>query len=450
METVIWCAVAMVVGVVVGYLVGIARGAQRTHAAQLGHARAEAELAAERRGMGERIQAMEHDQDRLSDQFRALAAEALASNNEQFLGLAEQRLRSTQVAGQADLASRTEAVQALVDPLARTLSDVRQQIAAAEESRIASAAALGEQVRGMRDSSELLRQQTSSLVSALRTSDIRGAWGEVQLRRVVEVAGMLNRVDFVEQSHVTTDDGALRPDMVVHLAGGKNIVVDAKVAFLGYLDAQQATDPAVRARRLSDHARHVRKHIDDLAGKRYWDQFSPTPEFVVMFIPAEPLLSAAVEEDPGLLEYAFSRDVVIVTPMTLMALLRTVSYAWRQEALAENAQKVLAVGKELHQRLGTLSKHLAELGNRISSTAGAYNKAVASFESRVLVSARRFNELDVVDGELAQPPAVTPQLSVVSWATDEAEEQELLTEDLGASPIGGLPVGGDLPAQARH
>lgn len=421
METVIWCAAAAVVGVVVGYLVGIVRGVQRTHDAQLGQTRAEAELAAERRSAGARIQAMEHDQDRLSDQFRALAAEALASNNEQFLGLAEQRLRSTQVAGQADLASRTQAVQALVDPLTRTLTDVRQQMAAAEESRIASSAALGEQVRGMRDASELLRQQTSSLVSALRTSDIRGAWGEVQLRRVVEVAGMLNRVDFVEQSHVTTDDGALRPDMVVHLAGGKNIVVDAKVAFLGYLDAQQATDPAVRARRLSDHARHVRKHIDDLAGKRYWDQFSPTPEFVVMFIPAEPLLSAAVEEDPGLLEYAFGRNVVIVTPMTLMALLRTVSYAWRQEALAENAQKVLEVGKELHQRLGVLSRHLADLGSRISSTAGAYNKAVASFESRVLVSARRFNELDVVDGELTQPPAVAPQLSVVTWAEDDAD-----------------------------
>lgn len=421
METVIWCAAAAVVGVVVGYLVGIVRGAQRTHDAQLGQTRAEAELAAERRSAGARIQAMEHDQDRLSDQFRALAAEALASNNEQFLGLAEQRLRSTQVAGQADLASRTQAVQALVDPLTRTLTDVRQQMAAAEESRIASSAALGEQVRGMRDASELLRQQTSSLVSALRTSDIRGAWGEVQLRRVVEVAGMLNRVDFVEQSHVTTDDGALRPDMVVHLAGGKNIVVDAKVAFLGYLDAQQATDPAVRARRLSDHARHVRKHIDDLAGKRYWDQFSPTPEFVVMFIPAEPLLSAAVEEDPGLLEYAFGRNVVIVTPMTLMALLRTVSYAWRQEALAENAQKVLEVGKELHQRLGVLSRHLADLGSRISSTAGAYNKAVASFESRVLVSARRFNELDIVDGELTQPPAVAPQLSVVTWAEDDAD-----------------------------
>lgn len=445
MGTVIWCVVGAVVGVIVGYLLGVVRGAHRTHAAQLGQTRAEAELSAERRGTGERILAMQHDQDRLSDQFRALAAEALASNNEQFLGLAEQRLRSTQVAGQADMASRTQAVQALVDPLARTLTDVRQQMLAAEESRIASTAALGEQVRGMRDASELLRQQTSSLVTALRTSDIRGAWGEMQLRRVVEVAGMLNRVDFVEQSHVTTDDGALRPDMVVHLAGGKNIVVDAKVAFLGYLDAQQATDPAVRARRLSDHARHVRKHIDDLAGKRYWDQFSPTPEFVVMFIPAEPLLAAAVEEDPSLLEYAFGRDVVIVTPMTLMALLRTVSYAWRQEALAENAQKVLEVGKELHQRLGVLSKHLTELGSRISSTAGAYNKAVASFESRVLVSARRFNELDVVSGELVRPAPVTPQLSVVTWADDASDEQGLLGEVRLEDP-----ALADLPVQGRH
>lgn len=428
MTTFFWCALTTLLGAVFGYVLAVVRSGARTRSSEVAVARAEAELAAERRGAGERLLAMQHDQDRLSDQFRALAADALASNNEQFLGLAEQRLRATQVAGQADLASRTEAVQQLVAPLTRSLSDVRQQMQVAEEARIASTSALAEQVRGMREASELLRTQTGSLVSALRTSDIRGAWGEMQLRRVVEVAGMLNRVDFVEQSHVSTDDGALRPDMVVHLAGGKNIVVDSKVAFLGYLDAQQATDPTYRAERLAAHARHVRKHIDDLGSKRYWDQFAPSPEFVVMFIPAEPFLAAAVEEDPSLLEYAFGRNVVIVTPMTLMALLRTVSYAWRQEALAENAQKVLEVGKELHGRLATMGSHLTRLGRQIQGAADAYNKTVASLETRVLVSARRFAELDVVDTDLETPPPVSPHLGVVSAPELLASADESLVD----------------------
>ena len=414
MGTLAWCVVVAVVGLVVGYLLAVVRSSARLHAAEMRVARAEAELGAQSRAASERLRSLQEDSDRLSDQFRALAADALAANNEQFLGLAEHRLRSTQVAGQADMAKRAEAVNAMVEPLTRTLVDVRQQMVAAEEARIASVAALGEQVRGMRETSELLRTETGTLVTALRSSDVRGAWGEMQLRRVVEAAGMLNRVDFVEQSHVTTDDGDLRPDMVVHLAGGKRVVVDAKVAFLGYLDAQQTTDPVRRAERLAAHARHVRKHIDDLSGKRYWDQFSPAPEFVVMFIPAESFLSAAVEEDPSLLEYAFGRNVVIVTPMTLMALLRTVAYAWRQDALAENAQKVLTIGKELHGRLATMGTHLNRLGRQIQGAADSYNKTVASLETRVLVSARRFAELDIVDGTLETPAPVNPQLSALS------------------------------------
>lgn len=413
MGTLVWCVVVGLVCLVVGYLLAVVRSSARLHAAEVRVARAEAELGAQGRAAADRLRSLQEDSDRLSDQFRALAADALAANNEQFLGLAEHRLRSTQVAGQADMAKRAEAVNAMVEPLTRTLVDVRRQMVAAEEARIASVAALGEQVRGMRETSELLRTETGTLVTALRSSDVRGAWGEMQLRRVVEAAGMLNRVDFVEQSHVSTDEGDLRPDMVVHLAGGKRVVVDAKVAFLGYLDAQQTTDPVRRAERLAAHARHVRKHIDDLSGKKYWDQFSPAPEFVVMFIPAESFLSAAVEEDPSLLEYAFGRNVVIVTPMTLMALLRTVAYAWRQDALAENAQKVLTIGKELHGRLATMGTHLNRLGRQIQGAADSYNKTVASLETRVLVSARRFAELDIVDDALESPTRSIPS-SVLS------------------------------------
>ncbi|NKY40013.1 DNA recombination protein RmuC, partial [Cellulomonas septica] len=277
----------------------------------------------------------------------------------------------------------------------------------------------------MRVASEQLRGETAQLVTALRSSQVRGRWGEVQLRRVVEAAGMLAHVDFVEQEQVRTDDGLLRPDMVVRLAGGKHVVVDAKVAFLGFLEASQTDDPAVRADRLAAHARHVRKHVDDLASKRYWDQFAPAPEFVVMFVPAESFLHAAADQDPTLVEYAFERNVVLATPVTLLTLLRTVAYAWRQDALASNAQAVLSLGKELHGRLATMGAHLTRLGRAIDSAAGAYNQAVGSLETRVLVSARRFADLHVVDGDLPTPTPVNPQLSVVSAPelVASAEEQ---------------------------
>jgi DNA recombination protein RmuC len=223
---------------------------------------------------------------------------------------------------------------------------------------------------------------------------------------------MLAHVDFVEQEQVRTDDGLLRPDMVVRLAGGKHVVVDAKVAFLGFLEASQTDDAAVRADRLAAHARHVRKHVDDLASKRYWDQFAPAPEFVVMFVPAESFLHAALEQDPTLVEYAFERNVVIATPVTLLALLRTVAYAWRQDALAANAQAVLSLGKELHGRLATMGAHLARLGRSIDAAAGAYNQTVSSLETRVLVSARRFSEHGAVgpSAEIAELEPVDKQV----------------------------------------
>jgi len=397
-----------------GILVGWALGGARVGTAQVRAAQALAQLEAERSSGAERVRSLQADQSRLSEQFRALAADALASNNEQFLALADQRLAASQQTQASELARREEAVKQLVEPLTRTLDQVKAEVTTAEKARLTGEAALGEQVRAMRASSDLLRTETSQLVTALRSSQVRGRWGEIQLRRVVESAGMVANVDFVEQDQVRTDDGPLRPDMIVRLAGGKNIVVDAKVAFLGYLDASQATDDTVRAERLAAHARHFRKHIDDLAAKRYWDQFAPAPEFVVMFVPAEAFFHAALEQDPTIFEYAFERNVVVATPMTLIALLRTVAYAWRQDALATNAQQVLTLGKELHGRIATLGTHLARLGRAIDSAAGAYNQTVSSLETRVLVSARRFADLSVVDGELPTPPAANPRLSAVS------------------------------------
>jgi DNA recombination protein RmuC len=414
LTTVVVGLVTLVLGALVGALLATNRSAARVQAAHVRHAQARAELEAERRAGAERVQALQADQTRLAEQFRALAAEALATNNEQFLALADQRLAATRQTHVSDLAQREEAVRQLVEPLTRTLDQVKAELTTAERARLTGQAALGEQVRAMRETSELLRTETSQLVTALRSSQVRGRWGELQLRRVVESAGMLEHVDFVEQDQVRTDDGPLRPDMIVRLAGGKNVVVDAKVAFLGYLDAAQATEDAVRAERMAAHARHFRAHIDDLAGKRYWDQFAPAPEFVVMFVPAEAFFHAALEQDGSLLEYAFERNVVVATPMTLVALLRTVAYAWRQDALAANAQQVLSLGKELHGRIATLGNHLARLGRAIDGAASAYNQTVSSLETRVLVSARRFADLHVVDGDLPTPPPANPRLSAVS------------------------------------
>ncbi|GEO34692.1 DNA recombination protein RmuC [Cellulomonas aerilata] len=405
---------ALVLGAVLGALLAGRRSAAAVHRAQLGLARAHAELAGERQAHAERIRTLEADQERLTDRFRALAADALAQNNEQFLALADQRLRAGQQSHAVELAQREEAVRRLVEPLGRTLEQVRAELTTAEQGRLTGQAALREQVQAMRAASEGLRTETAELVTALRSSHVRGRWGELQLRRVVESAGMLAHVDFVEQAQVRTDDGPLRPDMVVRLAGGKSIVVDAKVAFLGFLEAAQARDEATRAARMSAHVRHVRKHVDDLAAKRYWDQFEPSPEFVVMFVPVEALLHAALDQDPTLFEYAVERDVVIATPTTLLALLRTVAYAWRQDSLAANAQQVLTLGKELHGRLATLGGHVTRLGRALDSAAGAYNQTVSSLETRVLVTARRFADLDVVDADLPTPPAANPRLSAVS------------------------------------
>ncbi len=397
--------VGLVLGAVVAWALASARAAERVRQAELVAARAQAMLDAERAASGG-----------MADRFRVLSGEALEQASEHFLALAQQRLAAERQTQVGELATREQAVRAMVEPLARTLEQVRAEVGVAEQARAVGQAALSEQVRAMRTASEALRGETAQLVTALRAPQVRGRWGEVQLRRVVEVAGMLPHVDFVEQEQVSTDDGALRPDLVVRLAGGKQVVVDAKVAFLGFLEAAQAPDEATRAARLDDHARHVRRHVDQLAAKRYWDQFAPAPEFVVMFVPADAFWQAALDADPALAEYAFDRHVVVATPSTLLALLRTVAYAWKQDALAANAQAVLSLGKELHGRLATMGGHLSRLGHALENAATAYNQTVGSLETRVLVSARRFAALGVVEGDLDTLPPVDPRLATVGAA----------------------------------
>ena len=316
-------------------------------------------------------------------------------------------------------------VDQLVRPVAETLARVERQLSETERQRALAQGELREQVRSMGQNSELLRTETHALVTALRAPQVRGRWGELQLRRVVEVAGLVEHCDFSEQVTVVADDGRLRPDLVVHLAGGKNVVVDAKVPFAGYVEAMNSTDNAVVRERLVAHARHLRAHIDELAGKAYWEQLAPAPEFVVLFVPAEPFLSAALDTEPALLEYAFERNVVLATPNTLVALLRTVAYTWRQDALTANAQQVLTLGKELHQRVGVLGSHMTKLGSALDSTVRSFNQTVGSLETRVLVTARRFTDLKISDGELASPAPIdlAPRLPQAAELVDEMADE---------------------------
>ncbi|WP_143340627.1 DNA recombination protein RmuC [Demequina sp. NBRC 110057] len=350
------------------------------------------------------------DHESLRREFEALSAKALRGSQEALVQLAQERLGKERVAADAELAKREEAVRQLVEPVAKALAEVQRQTTEADRTRAAGQAQLTEQVRQMLEASAQLDKRTGDFINTLRRSDVRGNWGEVQLRRVVELAGMLPHVDFTEQEVVRDADGnVLRPDMTVHLAGGRTIVVDSKVALSALLEAFEADDEAVRASRLAAHARHVKKHVDDLAGKRYWDQFDAAPEFVVMFVPSEAFYQAALEQDPDLQEYAYGKRVFIASPTTLVAMLRTVAHAWREDALAKNAQQVLLAGKDLHDRLATMGEHLSKVGRSLEGATKAYNATVASLESRVLVSARRFGQMQQIEAELESPPQVASE-----------------------------------------
>jgi len=319
---------------------------------------------------------------------------------------AERALLRERLAAADTAAGRQQDLAITVAPLRDALSKVEIHLRELEGARISAYSSLTEQVGFVRHASEALQEQTSSLVSALRAPQARGRWGEMQLRRVVEMAGMVEHCDFTEQTSVMTDHGAIRPDMVVRLSGGKQIVVDAKVSLAAYLAAAESRDPDVIEERLRAHARHMREHVTGLAAKEYWREFEPTPEFVVLFVPADAFLAPALERDPALLEDAMQLKVLIATPTTLMAMLRTVAYSWQQEALTEHARSVFELGRELYRRLGTLGGHVDKLGRSLGRAVDDYNKTVGSLERNVLVQARKMAELQVTDADLPAPPPV--------------------------------------------
>lgn len=420
----------------------------------------------------EKFATLRDAREQLAESFRAVSAEALQSNNQVFLDLARQSLTNVTSGAETDLEGRQKAIDEMVKPLRESLERVQSNIQEMEQARAATHASITEQVRALVSTQDLLRNETANLVNALRTPSVRGRWGELQLRRVAELAGMSSYCDFEEQRSVQTDNGRLRPDMIIRLPNEREVVVDAKVSLKAFLEAVDTADEAARGEKLREHAAQVRAHVERLGAKGYWSQFERAPEFVVAFLPGESFFSAALEHDKGLLEYGVERNVILATPTTLIALLKAVAHGWRQERLTRNAQEISHLGRSLYARLKSFTHHMDDVGKSLARSVNGYNRAVGSLESRVLVSARRFQELGAgTNGKIASaepvdtfPRSLAAAQEAVSAdyaeppVADAAPEPEAAQEPVSAeyaepsaadaTPEPELPVGSATPAEA--
>src|SRR5437762_375224 len=367
---------AVIVGVLTGWL-----------AARPANTRLRTEIEKERAVHAERLRAYHDAEARLREAFQALSAEALKTNNQAFLVLAETRLREARVEAGADIDARKKAIEDLLAPMAKTLEHVDRDIKEAERRRIENSTTLIERIASLDLLGQNLQLQTARLVDALKRPGVRGRWGELQLKRVVELAGMVEHCDFIEQQTIDADERRFRPDVIIRLPGGKHVVIDAKVPLDAYLKALEAPDEAARLALLADHARQVRVHLMQLSAKGYAAHVQPSPDFVVMFLPGEMFFSAALEQDPELIEFGVEQHVVPASPTTLIALLRAVAYGWQQEAMEENARKISDLGRQLYEAVGKLGEHFENLGARLKGSLEAYNNAIGSLEGNVLVQA---------------------------------------------------------------
>ena len=381
----------------------------------------------------ERTALLERSESTLKESFQALSAQALEANGKQFLELARETLKTATTKAEGDLEQRKQAVEHLVAPVAEALRKFETQVQALEVTREGAYRGLLAQVGEMRDMSQALQRETGALVSALRKPQVRGSWGEMQLQRVVEIAGMTERCDFARQVTTDTADGAMRPDMIVRLPGDKEVVVDSKAPLDAFLDVVDAADDAIRKSALIRHGRHFRSHIDALAKKSYSSGLDDTPEFVVMFVPGEALLSAALEGDPTLLEYGAERSVLLATPTTLIAMLRTIAYSLTQEKLAANAMEVRNLGRELYDRLSKMGGYVDKLGRHLETAVKSYNDTVGSLEGRVLVTARKIAACGVTEAPLEAPRQI-------ELRARELQAEELITSANESRPLVALPA----------
>ena len=362
------------------------------------------ELEMERRAAVEKSAAMEAGQARLSETFAALSQQALKSNTEEFLKLANENLKQFQVRAQGELTTREKAIETLVQPIREALEKTEKQIREIENSRKEAYGSLTKHMESMAQTQQMLHSETRNLVQALRRPEVRGQWGEMTLRRLVELAGMVEHCDFFEQEHTATEERALRPDMIVRMPDEREIIVDVKTPLDAYLNAIEAPDDETREKFMAKHARNVRDRVRELANKAYWDQFSKSPDFIVLFIPGDQFLSVALDYDRNLLEEALRQKVILATPTSFVALLRAVAYGWRQQALAKNADAIRDLGEDLYKRLATFTEHLGRLGKALGTSMDHYNRAVGSFERQVIPGARKFAEMGISAGKPIEQP----------------------------------------------